>query len=262
MRAQTEIGHLSSITAATFDPVKAELELWRQTGATAQLWLRDDDAVEPTPLLEKLVASSGQHDIPLLLCLVPEPTGEALRDWLAPHQHVSVCVHGFAHRNHAPLGEKAQELGPHRPAHEVCAELSAAHKKLRALYDGQLSDILVPPWNRIAPDVVRELRNIGFSAISTFGKASEASVAPDLPQLNTHLDIIDWKGSRGGRDPNWLADELAKLLAEARLADGKPIGVLTHHLVHDDLAWEFLEALFQETAEHPAVTWARADDLI
>ena len=40
----------------TRDPwleLNAELDRWHKAGKTARFWLRDDDAVEPTPELER-----------------------------------------------------------------------------------------------------------------------------------------------------------------------------------------------------------------
>ncbi len=239
-----------------------ELDAWHQAGKTARLWLRDDDAVEPSEALDQLLETTGRHGVPLLLCVVPEHTSLALRDELRGQDHVRIAVHGHGHHNHAPAGEKAQELGSHRPAATVAGELAQARAKLTELYDGQLSAILVPPWNRIAPEVVAQLPKIGFAGLSTFGAAFEAEGVDHLVQLNTHLDIIDWKGTRGGRDPAWLRRELVRLLEASRAHGGDPIGVLAHHLVHDDAAWDFLDALFAHTAGHPAVTWCAADDLI
>ncbi len=243
-------------------PVCTELDIWQQQVRRAELWFRDDDAVERTPALEQLVSLTASHNVPLLLCVVAEATGNTLRDWLSGQSHVRVSVHGLGHHNYAPLGEKSQELGPHRPAEEVCKDLRIARSKLQRLYGAQLSNILVPPWNRIAPEVVRQLPGLGFSAISTFGQAGEAHDVPALRQINTHLDIIDWKGSRGGRDPKWLAEELAGLLARSRNCSSSPIGVLAHHLVHDDLAWRFIKQLFAATSQHPAVRWCAADELV
>lgn len=248
--------------ADVFSPVRAELDLWLEDGYQAILWFRDDDAVEPTDALRQLTAITGKNDVPLLLCVVPEQTSTDLARDLARHKHVAVAVHGFGHHNHAPPGEKSQELGAHRSVPIVVEELTKARAKLAELYDARLSRILVPPWNRIAPDVVARLPELGFSGLSTFGTAHEAAGVPGITQLNTHLDIIDWKGARGGRDPLWLARELAKLLSLSRCAAQAPIGVLAHHLVHDELAWQFLEELFEMTAQHSAVNWHPADDLL
>ena len=40
------------------------------------------------------------------------------------------------------------------------------------------------------------------------------------------------------------------------------IGVLAHHLVHDEVAWLFLERLLELTAANPACRWASCRDLI
>ena len=45
-------------------------------------------------------------------------------------------------------------------------------------------------------------------------------------------------------------------------AAARPLGVLTHHLVHDEIAWLFLEGLFEATAGNPACRWASIRDLI
>ena len=44
-------------------------------------------------------------------------------------------------------------------------------------------------------------------------------------------------------------------------ARGGVMGLLTHHLVHDEAAWIFLDAFFAATARHPACRWATLADL-
>ena len=51
-----------------------------------------------------------------------------------------------------------------------------------------------------------------------------------------------------------LAARLADLVRQRRRAPG-PIGILTHHLVHDEAGWTFLADLFRLTAGHEAATW-------
>ena len=51
-------------------------------------------------------------------------------------------------------------------------------------------------------------------------------------------------------------------LADRRLgrADGdEPTGLLGHHLVHDDGAWEFIAAFIDATAGHEAARWLDLD---
>ncbi|ATN37575.1 polysaccharide deacetylase (plasmid) [Rhizobium sp. ACO-34A] len=219
-------------------------------GERVQLWLRDDDAVEPTPALDRLFALTTAHAVPVTLAVIPENTGTPLSERLADEPHALVAVHGWSHRNYAPAGEKKQELGCHRPAETVLGELQAGFDKLVALHGSRFRPILVPPWNRISDDLLPSLSSIGFTSLSVFGK--ERSSSP-IPLVNTHVDVMDWHGTRGGRPADVLFGELADWIVR----DDRPpvIGVLTHHLVHDEAVRSFLEELFEATSRHPGCVW-------
>jgi peptidoglycan/xylan/chitin deacetylase (PgdA/CDA1 family) len=223
-------------------------------GRKIRLWLRDDDAVEPTGPLERLLELTRIHGIPVTLAVIPKATGDALVSRLKDAPLASVALHGWSHQNHAPTGEKKQELGAHRPAPVVLAELQQGFDKLAKLHSERFVPMLVPPWNRLAPTLWPELPALGLKLLSVFGKEKEGS---PITLMNTHVDIMDWHGTGGARPAADLFAELAGWIAR----DDRPaaIGILTHHLVHDTAAWEFLEALFAITATHPACEWMRPD---
>lgn len=214
-------------------------------GDPVRFWLRDDDAVAATPQLERLLALAAQ--VPLTLAVIPAFAGADLAERLREQGAVAVAVHGWAHRNHAGAGEKSQELGPHRAAQAVLGELAAGFARLSRDYPAQFVPMLVPPWNRISPLLVPALPDLGFRALSTFGPAR----AGPLAQINTHVDLMDWRGSRGGRALAVLVPEILTALQAGEPA----IGVLSHHLVHDAVAWEALEQLVAATAGHPGCVW-------
>lgn len=244
---------------AVWGPLLAELEPWRRAGRVADLWLRDDDAVEPTAALDRLLDLTAHHAIPALLAVIPAHAGEPLAARLAPEPGIAVAVHGWAHENHAPDGEKKQELGAHRPAGIVLAELARAKAVIDRLFAGQAALVLVPPWNRIDAALLPALAETGFAALSVFGRAKQATI----PIVNTHVDIVDWHGGRSGKDHRGMVRELAAELRWRRETGSRePLGVLTHHLVHDEIAWLFLQGLFEATAGHPACRWASIRDLI
>lgn len=222
-------------------------------GRTVDLWLRDDDAVEPTSALEQLVRLTKDHAIPLTLAVIPEHTGQPLANYLSPFDHIDVAVHGWSHRNHAPRHEKKRELGLHRPKEVVLAELRHGFEKLEKLYPNQFISMLVPPWNRIDDAIIAGLPDIGYQALSVYGREKPAS----LPCLNTHVDLMDWHGTSGGRPHDALFDDMATRFRSETRGDAAT-GILTHHLVHDDNAWTFLERLFELTADHPACRWRSA----
>ncbi|OWO95526.1 polysaccharide deacetylase [Rhizobium esperanzae] len=243
----------------SWEPLRRELDRWRAAGRVARLWLRDDDAVEPTPDLKQLLALTDGNGIPLTLAVIPALTGEALAARLAAEAGVAVAVHGWSHSNHAGQERKKQELGGERPAEVVLGELRAGWQRLKRLHPARFVPVLVPPWNRIDATLIPALPELGFAALSVYGRAREGG---PIPLLNTHIDIIDWHGTRGGRSAEELVAELVAELRDRFAGNDEPIGVLTHHLVHDHAAWDFLSALFAATADHPAVAWSSAPELL
>jgi hypothetical protein len=226
----------------------------RAAHSPAVFWWRDDDAVIPTPALDRLLALSASHAAPCLVAVIPKPTGPDLAAHLAGRPRITVAPHGWQHSNHAPPGTKKAELGPHRPAKLVLEELSLGLAKLQTLYPDQLAPILVPPWNRIDPDLIGALPGAGFQALSVYGPERPAA----LPSLNTHVDLMDWHGTGGGRPTASLVSDIV-----AALDLGLPaIGILSHHLVHDAQAWDFLDQLLALIAGHPGARWASAPDLL
>ncbi len=159
-------------------------------------------------------------------------------------------MHGLAHANHAPAGEKPAEFGPHRPLAALTADAREGLRRAReSLPEDALLPVFVPPWNRLAPDLAAALPDLGYVGLSAAAPRRALSPGPDLARADIHIDPIDWRGTRSLADPDALADALV-----AHLATGAPAGILTHHLAHDDRLWAFLEALLPLLLGHPAVT--------
>ncbi len=241
-----------------------ELDAWAAAGRGATLWWRDDDAVEPSPELARLLALARARDLPLALAVIPARASEALAQWLEAHPaRAALLQHGYAHLNHAREDEKKAELGAQRPADVVLEELARGWGRMTALFGETWAPILVPPHNRIAEAVVQGLAELGFQGLSTHGPRAAAEPAPGLVQVNTHLDIMFWPDPRGFLGEPESLDILVAHLRARRLgaADAaEPTGLLTHHPAHDEPAWAFLEALLDRLAEHPAARFVEAGE--
>ncbi len=244
-------------TPREFSALADALRRLADRGEVAQFWLRDDDAIAPTPALDRLLGLTQRFAVPVALAVIPAGAVPALSRRLADAPLATPLVHGWAHVNHAPAGEKKQEFGCHRPSEVAIAELSHALQRMTSLFGGHLAPVLVPPWNRVDFGLLQHLPSIGYGAVSVFGKAlSEAS----LPMINTHVDPMDWRGAGGSRDHVVLAEEFASLLMAT--AKDRAIGILTHHLVHDAGAWQFLEKLFELTTASNGCRWLSITQLL
>ncbi|TCU37762.1 polysaccharide deacetylase family protein [Rhizobium azibense] len=249
--------------SSIWKPLREELARWREAGRVARFWWRDDDAIEPTAALDRLLGLAIAHETPLTVAVIPAKTGPALSQRLSGARGVSVAVHGWSHENYAPLQEKKQELGGHRPAEAVLGELYDGLLTLQRLHPASCIPMLVPPWNRIDGSLVPKLPALGFECISTFGRATAEG---PMPLLNTHIDIMgrraDGKGPRVGRPHDEVVSELVRELQDRFEGRNEPIGLLTHHLAHDETAWTFAEAFLKETDGHQAISWKPAAELL
>lgn len=216
-----------------------------QANPPVSFWLRDDDAVEPSAALDRLL----EFDAPVAVAVIPARAGENLAGRLRAAPHARAVVHGWSHQNHAGAGGKKIELGGDRSIETMLDELARSLARMRQLFGEEFTPMLVPPWNRIDQAVLPHLRKLGFTALSTYG----AQITAPVPVINTHIDIMNWRGGGGSRAHETLMEEIL-----SRIGNG-PIGILTHHLVHDEGAWEFLEALFKASAR---TQWKRVEELI
>ncbi len=247
---------------SAWDDLTRELDAWAAAGRTAEFWWRDDDAVTVTPALERLIALHRATEVPLALAVIPAAADERLAARLVAESGIVAVQHGWAHLNHARPGRSKSELGPDRPASYVLGELVRGQARLDRLFGAAWLRVLVPPHNRIAEAVARGLAEAGYAGLSA--DKPRGAGWPGLALVNTHIDIMDWTVTRAflGDGP-CLAQALAHLAAKrTRRADpGEPTGLLTHHLAHDEAAWQFTERFIAATKLHRGVQWRHPAEL-
>ncbi|WP_457092414.1 glycosyltransferase [Microvirga sp. P5_D2] len=245
--------HAAPALHQSFDwsPLDQALSRARSRGYPVQLWWRDDDAVADTPALDRLLSLSRRADAGIALAVIPEKIEASLAERLQAEEQAFGLVHGWSHANHAPAGEKKAEFGAHRPVEIMAREAEQAFRHARERLGDKLLPIFVPPWNRVATHLLPELVRAGFQGLSTFTNRKTAYPTEGLLQVNSHVDPIDWHGTRSLLDPALIIASLAGSI-ERRAAGNadpeEPIGFLTHHLVHDDVIWAFCEALMLRLA--------------
>jgi hypothetical protein len=227
--------------------LRAELRAWRARKLELPVWWRDDDTIEPTRNLDRLRRLSEKLALPVHLAVIPAHAKDTLVPYMSECAGLIPLVHGWAHANHATEGEKKSEFGRHRSAGTL--EISHAIERFRVLFGPALPPVFVPPWNRLSDLHLSDLVSAGFRCLSTYGPRQRPDAVDGLPQINTHIDPIDWRGTRGLIAPDILIARVTELLHDRRMGradNAEPLGYLTHHLVHTEDLWDFSHALLAE----------------
>jgi hypothetical protein len=233
-------------TRPGLDVLRRALDGAAEQGRRVSFLWRDDDAVASTPALDRLIGLGEAHHAPILLAAIPAGIEPSLGRRLETAQGVGVAVHGLAHRDHAPVGEKPAEFGAHRPATDLLADAAAGLRIARERLPASiLLPVFVPPWNRIAPALAAALPDLGYCGLS----AVPGPAIPGLVRADATLDPVDWRGTRSLRDPEVLLHDLADGISRDPL---RLVGLLTHHRVHDAALWTFVADLLSVMLAHPA----------
>ena len=239
----------------SWQELDVELDRWRDAGRAADFWWRDDDAAKPSPPLKRLLELSETSGVPLALAVVPLEAVPELFAGLQGKMRASVLMHGTDHRNRAVAGEKKTEFAATEPEGDAVARLRLSRERLAGQAGPRFIPVLAPPWNRFKRALAARLPEAGLHGLSGYGPRDKAEAAPGVRQVNTHVDLIDWRGTRG-----FVGEEAALRIAVRHLGlrrkgeidAAEPTGWLTHHALHDKETWEFLQRLFERTSERDA----------
>ena len=221
-----------------------ELRLWARTGHRPRFWWRDDDARRPSAALTRLLDLSKRYGAPLTLAAVPDADLAAIAALVGRHETLEIAIHGFCHENRAEPGEPSGEIIDTDTLEDVSARLILI--KLDFKQVGLAPAAFVPPWNNLHPTLEKALA-LSDLELSCHGQMRQMGQRP--VRIDTHLDLMRWKPTARFRGTLRLALRARRLLATRRRlgAWDEPLGILTHHLDHDEATWQFLEFLLTHT---------------
>lgn len=238
--------------------LEQELDLWSKRGRKLRFWWRDDDAQTETPALGRLLDLAGRFEMPLALAVIPLGAESVLERRLAREARVRVLQHGWDHANHADPAWPA-ELGGTRNRTEVEAQLMEGRRRLESLFASRFLPVLVPPFNQLSRHLDGTVRRVGYRFISLHGDFAGLP----LPSRNPHLDVIDWQRNTAA-EPGYLvrwALAAIKLRRYGLVSASLPVGMVTHHLAHDDAVWSLAEELLRRLRRHPAIVAPEIDQI-
>jgi hypothetical protein len=239
-----------------------ELDRWEKAEQVATLWWRDDDAVAPCPHLERLIAIA--EEVPVALAVIPAHAEPDLASWLSQSRSsLAVLQHGWGHSNYSD-DRKKSEFPASRPANETRCDLAAGRARLMQLFGSRALPVLVPPWNRFDDGFLPLLGACGINAISRVKPRRTCSPVPGVIEVDVHVDLVAWAGDRGFVGEEAALGGIVRHLRARRLetvCSDEPTGILTHHLIQDEVTHAFLRQIIAVTRVHPAARWLDAAEI-
>jgi hypothetical protein len=202
-------------------------------------WWRDDDARRPGPALNRLLHLSRRFEAPLTLAAVPDGDMAALVEACA-------AIRTSTWRSMASATRTARRPASPRARSMTCDtldDISAEVETAIAAFAraGLTPDLFVPPWNNAhatldacpgaaRPDGVTLRRDRAPGARTAPGRSSGHHALEARSRA-----FAGACGSCCGRGACWSSAAFAGY-GMSRL------GLLTHHLDHDEASWRFLAA--------------------
>jgi len=253
-----------------WDGLAQELVAWQAAGRRATFWWRDDDATAATSALERLVALSGNSQVPIAVAAIPKLIEPSLAPAVAGQSTVWLLQHGFAHIDHAKgLVDKggskgAWELGLHRPIDVVLGELEAGREIMQGAFGAQFMPVVAAPWNHIDPALMPGLRERGYRGVSSYGERPLFPPLPGFVEANIHFDVSNWKHGARFRGEGAALEMIVGHLRRRRSGEAErdePTGIVTHHAALDEASWKFMAALLDFVARHPAAVWLSPQEI-
>jgi len=244
---------------SSWQALSDEINQWPQS---VQFWWRDDDAVADSEPLQQMLQLAKGYQIAVHLAVIPNLLETSLN--VIKHSDIQpfsyVLQHGVEHRNFALPEQRKIELGGSQDLQSLQQKLSVGQHLLQQTFVDQYLSILVPPWNRIADELIPYLDKIGYQKLSVLGKTK---LAETPLHLNVHIDIINWR-ERQFAGEALILSKIIEHLQHKRLfgSSTKPCGLMTHHLDHDRDCWTFLDKFFSFCQSHSKVQWVAGTRLL
>ena len=222
----------------------------RNIRGPAPLFFRADDVAVPGRQFVRLMALFSSFRVPLSLAVVPawltetrwrhiKKIGSRTPELWCWHQH------GWRHVNHENKNKK-QEFGPGRPASRIRKDLIRGRHRLESLMDNDFYPVFTPPWNRCSLDTLNRLKELGYRAVSR-SKNSLPLPPVGVPDFQVNVDLHTRRDSDPGSGWN-------RLLADLESAVKSDIcGIMIHHQLMTDAAFEFLEVLLTSIVNQKGV---------
>lgn len=243
----------ASVTAE-LQALATELDEWLRAGKRAKFWWRDDDTTADTPALRRLLRLAATVDTVVALAVIPS---EADADLPAALRKASCVVwqHGWLHKwtlNETAKQYSSGEFGEGRSLESMMHDAMQGQRAMDRLFGSDWERVFVPPFHALTMPFKSVLPILGYRGVSS-GLPYKPPIAT-VPEVSAEIDIIDWpkRCFHGSAVVVGLVVDQLRALRQGNANEFRPIGILTHHRVMQEAAWDFTAALFAFLHQHPA----------
>ena len=221
--------------------LRPALEQLEAAPRTARIFFRDDDVDEDEETLHRMLKIFLRHDVPVNLEIIPARLTNAAIRALQQYSHfwphlLGLNQHGWQHLNHEPTGRRC-EFGPARSFEQQLQDLSQGRALLAEAFGAAFFPVFTPPWNRCTATTFSALAELGFPVLSK-DRGREAVTGYGFQEIPITLDLYRWRDGAVMKAPADIISELRD-----QLSAGETIGIMLHHKVMDESAYEFLDLL-------------------
>jgi hypothetical protein len=244
--------------------LRQELREWEFIGRKAHFWWRDDDATSDTSELRRLLVLADEIGTVVALAVIPERADARLAKLVAT---APCCVwqHGWRHHwqhEERDCSYSQGEFGEGRTLESMMTEAHNGQVALDRIFgETRWQRVFVPPFHALSVPFKRLLPSLGY-----WGLSAGLPLTPPIDtvaEVNAEIDIMNWPDPKA-HSPDVISRVLVEQLTsrrQGRISVEAPIGLLTHHLAHDEEAWRFVCELLRFLKEQPAVEIVPADRL-
>ncbi|HWQ31542.1 MAG TPA: polysaccharide deacetylase [Blastocatellia bacterium] len=222
-------------------PVCEQLQADRRR---VRIFFRDDDVDEDEATLHRLLRIFLRHEAPVNLEIIPGRLTKSAARLLRQYRDfrprlIGLNQHGWQHVNHEPAGRKC-EFGPSRSFDEQIKDISQGRAVLEAVFETAFFPAFTPPWNRCTNETAQALDELGFQVLSK-DQCRLPAANYRFQEIPVTLDLYRWRQGPVMKAPAEIISDLSRQMREA-----DRIGILLHHKVMDETAFEFLDLLTSE----------------
>ena len=222
------------------------------------IFFRADDVAVPGRQFSRMMKLFATYGVPLSLAVVPAALTRPRWQYLNGFEKTNPgrwCwhQHGWRHVNHETEGKK-QEFGGSRAAAAIRRDLEQGKNRLVRVMGDHFYPVFTPPWNRCSRRTLELIKELGYAAVS---RSSGSTISPPdgLPDYYVNVDLHTRKEKRPAEGWKNLFAELKQAFAQ------KHCGIMIHHRMMNDAAFDFLELLLRKLAESPDLQLVNFKDL-